>query len=803
MAIFCSLSAMAQVPRTYKIEGVAQRFSTALGIPVKASSFFNTSSDTAIVFIDPSDTTTIHFKYKGVAKKLAASNIPWDSITGKPSTFATTYLLSNDVKDSIQRRVRYADTASLFANRLKISDTASMIASRLKVSDTAFMLSNRLKISDTANILSGTIRTFGNQSGITGNKTFTNNLTANSFIKSSGTADQLLAANGDVQSKSDIHNGAFTFDTTGRLLTIPTLGGGSYSVLIPRGTASGAEGITALTSSKVGNLVTVFGDNGSSTTFSIRDADSAITARLSDSTLFNAGRWLPNRSEDSIKVIRALANTKGVGTVTSVSASAGTGISISGSPITSSGTITITNTAPDQVVSLTAGTGISISGTYPNFTVTNTSTNNGTVTSVGLTAPTGFSVSGSPVTSSGTLGLSFAAGYSLPTDASQTNWNTAFNKRLSSASLSSSQLTLTLADASTVTASVPTFNQNTTGTAGSLSAVLSSTLGGAGSVSGLLKANGSGVVSAAVAGDITSLISGTYVDLTTNQTIGGNKTLSSFLSFSSPTSSLGAGTTNSSWFEANTGTAFNVRISGGDRFRVSSTEAISTVPISGTSLSMSGAGSFGGAVSGTTATFGGIGTFQGGDNGTALFLKRTGGINVMAINVNSDGSFEMFDHAAGSFTSGITQKSGTVLINTTTTDGTNKLIVNGGVKFGTGGTATITAAGAATFSSSVTASGYRFAYASKSSNYTLTDTDDYINVTSSCTITLPTAVGRSGKRYVIKCTGSAVATIASTSSQTIDGNAASTYSFGGPNFNIMIVYSDGSNWFLEAWATGI
>lgn len=49
-------------------------------------------------------------------------------------------------------------------------------------------------------------------------------------------------------------------------------------------------------------------------------------------------------------------------------------------------------------------------------------TNTGTVTSVALSAPTGFSVSGSPVTSSGTLALSFAAGYSLPSDATQAAW---------------------------------------------------------------------------------------------------------------------------------------------------------------------------------------------------------------------------------------------------------------------------------------------------------------------------------------------------------------------------------------------
>ena len=61
------------------------------------------------------------------------------------------------------------------------------------------------------------------------------------------------------------------------------------------------------------------------------------------------------------------------GTVTSVAATAGTGISVTGSPITTSGTLNITNTAPDQTVVLNAGTGISTSGTYPNFTITNTS----------------------------------------------------------------------------------------------------------------------------------------------------------------------------------------------------------------------------------------------------------------------------------------------------------------------------------------------------------------------------------------------------------------------------------------------
>ena len=130
-------------------------------------------------------------------------------------------------------------------------------------------------------------------------------------------------------------------------------------------------------------------------------------------------------------------NGKGSGTVTSVAATAGTGISVSGSPITTSGTLTITNTAPDQTVALTAGTGISTSGTYPNFTITNsapdqtvaltgagttsitgtypnfTITSNdsatGTVTSVAATVPSFLSVTGSPITTSGTLAIALAS----------------------------------------------------------------------------------------------------------------------------------------------------------------------------------------------------------------------------------------------------------------------------------------------------------------------------------------------------------------------------------------------------------
>lgn len=50
----------------------------------------------------------------------------------------------------------------------------------------------------------------------------------------------------------------------------------------------------------------------------------------------------------------------------------------------------------------------------------------GTVTSVDMTVPTGLSVANNPITSSGTLAITYASGYAIPTTASQSNWDTAY-----------------------------------------------------------------------------------------------------------------------------------------------------------------------------------------------------------------------------------------------------------------------------------------------------------------------------------------------------------------------------------------
>ncbi len=67
-----------------------------------------------------------------------------------------------------------------------------------------------------------------------------------------------------------------------------------------------------------------------------------------------------------------------------------------------------------------------------NYHKVNPSAGGGTVISVGLIAPTGFTVSGSPVTTSGDLTLSMAPGYFIPTTVMKTQWDIAYASRISS-----------------------------------------------------------------------------------------------------------------------------------------------------------------------------------------------------------------------------------------------------------------------------------------------------------------------------------------------------------------------------------
>jgi len=186
----------------------------------------------------------------------------------------------------------------------------------------------------------------------------------------------------------------------------------------------------------------------------------------------------------------------GAGTVTSVGLTMPTGFSISGSPVTGSGTLAVSfggsvtanwvlaspngsagapawralvaadipNLSAGKITSgtLNAARLPDLSGTYATVgSISDMATqtwvgNQGYLTSisVGLSMPTGFSISGSPVTSTGTLAVSFASGYSLPTTAKQSNWDTAYswgNHASAGYALASNVYTKTEADAKYMT----------------------------------------------------------------------------------------------------------------------------------------------------------------------------------------------------------------------------------------------------------------------------------------------------------------------------------------------------------------
>lgn len=167
----------------------------------------------------------------------------------------------------------------------------------------------------------------------------------------------------------------------------------------------------------------------------------------------------------------AIGAGTGGGTVTSVDATAGTGVSVSGGPITTSGTFTITNTAPDQIVSLTGAGTTAVTGTYPNFTITSTDAYVGTVTSVsGTGAVSGLTLTGT-VTTSGSLTLGGTLAVTPSDFASQTA-----NTFLAAPNGSAGTPTFR----GIVAADVPTLNQNTTGTASNVTGTVAIANGGTG-----------------------------------------------------------------------------------------------------------------------------------------------------------------------------------------------------------------------------------------------------------------------------------------------------------------------------------
>jgi hypothetical protein len=116
----------------------------------------------------------------------------------------------------------------------------------------------------------------------------------------------------------------------------------------------------------------------------------------------------PSITVDQYGRIIAASNNVVSGTVTSVAISPGAGIAVAGGPITSNGSITVTNTGVTQ---LTAGTGINLTGSNGNIQISATGGGGG-VTSVGISSSQ-LVVSGSPIVGAGTITINFPNNLSI------------------------------------------------------------------------------------------------------------------------------------------------------------------------------------------------------------------------------------------------------------------------------------------------------------------------------------------------------------------------------------------------------
>ena len=170
------------------------------------------------------------------------------------------------------------------------------------------------------------------------------------------------------------NNVSFTTDANGAI-TIDAISGGNGS---------------SITSVVAGTGLTGGGSSGN------------VTLSLSTSGVTAATYTNPTLIVDAYGKITSASNNVVSGTVTSVNLTAGAGVSVAGGPITSNGSITVTNTG---VTRLNAGAGIALNAGNGNVTVSATGST-GTVQSVGLTSDT-LTITGGPITSIGDIDVEF------------------------------------------------------------------------------------------------------------------------------------------------------------------------------------------------------------------------------------------------------------------------------------------------------------------------------------------------------------------------------------------------------------
>ena len=373
-------------------------------------------------------------------------NLPTASATNRGALSTTDWTTFNS-------KLSPADTVSL-SNRinlkLNISDTAAMLSPYARTNVVNAGLATKVNISDTATMLSpyarknflnaGTGISYSSSTGTIANTApdQTVALSAGTGISISGTYPNFTITNSSPSSGGTVtsvgsNNG--TGLTGGPITTSGTL---AIDTLLISTRGWRQKGIDSVQANLTAGLATKLNISDTASMLSpyartnVVNAGLALKVNISDTASMltpylrkidttsmlspylrsnvAAATYVPQTRTITINGTSQdlTANrTYNVGTVTSVGITAGTGISVANSPVTGSGNITVTNTAPDQTVSLSAGTGISIAGTYPSFTITNSSpSSGGTVTSVGSNSGTGLT--GGPITGSGTLAIDTA-----------------------------------------------------------------------------------------------------------------------------------------------------------------------------------------------------------------------------------------------------------------------------------------------------------------------------------------------------------------------------------------------------------
>jgi hypothetical protein len=209
------------------------------------------------------------------------------------------------------------------------------------------------------------------------------------FTANSGVAINANASTGTV----DITNTGVTSLVAGTNITLSSSNG---NVTI---SAAGGGGGGSGTVTSVGISSTTLGVSGGNIVSS-----GNITVDLPTVSGVAGTYTYPTVTVDQYGRISNINSANSVGTVSSVSIAPGNGIQVTGSPITTTGTITIVNTGVTRV---NAGSGITLSGSNGNVTIS-TSAASGTVTSVGVSSTT-LTVSGSPVTGAGTIAIDIPA----------------------------------------------------------------------------------------------------------------------------------------------------------------------------------------------------------------------------------------------------------------------------------------------------------------------------------------------------------------------------------------------------------